>query len=185
MSTALNRAAEQASVFEATLFTPTGGVLAVAGTGGSRATPEPPPPEALRLARMQQPYKKIEQTGEGGLVLRVVVPVNTDDPANPLKLLQVIEPVPRTLAQEAERVQAGVRDYRELTLLRHGLEAALSADADADAAARADHRRWVSRSCCPSASRRRSGCWPRARAPSRRATSRGASRSCRATNWAC
>jgi nitrogen fixation/metabolism regulation signal transduction histidine kinase len=122
LSTALNRAAEQASVFEATLFTPTGGVLAVAGTGGSRATPEPPPPEALRLARLQQPYKKIEETGEGGLVLRVVVPVNTDDGANPLKLLQVIEPVPKTLAQEAERVRSGVRDFRELTLLRQGLK---------------------------------------------------------------
>jgi nitrogen fixation/metabolism regulation signal transduction histidine kinase len=122
LSTALNRAAEQANVFEATLFTPTGGVLAVAGTGGSRATPEPPPPEALRLARLQQPYKKIEETGEGGLVLRVVVPVNTDDGANPLKLLQVIEPVPKTLAQEAERVRSGVRDFRELTLLRQGLK---------------------------------------------------------------
>ena len=122
LSTALNRAAEQASIFEATLFTPTGGVLAVAGTGGSRATPEPPPPEALRLARMQQPYKKIEQSGEGNFAARVVVAVNTDDATNPLKLLQVIEPVPRSLAQEAERVQAGVRDYRELTLLRGGLK---------------------------------------------------------------
>jgi nitrogen fixation/metabolism regulation signal transduction histidine kinase len=122
LSAALNRAAEQANVFEATLFTPTGGVLAVAGTGGSRATPEPPPPEALRLARLQQPYKKIEETGEGGLALRVVVPVNTDDGANPLKLLQVIEPVPKALAQEAERVRSGVRDYRELTLLRQGLK---------------------------------------------------------------
>jgi nitrogen fixation/metabolism regulation signal transduction histidine kinase len=122
VSATLNRAAEQAGVFEATLFTPTGGVLAVAGTGGSRATPEPPPPEALRLARLQQPYKKIEETGEGGLMLRVVVPVNTDDSANPLKLLQVIEPVPKVLAQEAERVRSGVRDYRELTLLRQGLK---------------------------------------------------------------
>jgi nitrogen fixation/metabolism regulation signal transduction histidine kinase len=122
LSMALNRAAEQANVFEATLFTSTGGVLAVAGTGGSRATPEPPPAEALRLARLQQPYKKIEETGEGGLALRVVVPVNTDDAANPLKLLQVIEPVPKALAQEAERVRSGVRDYRELTLLRQGLK---------------------------------------------------------------
>ena len=122
LSMALNRAAEQANVYEATLFTSTGGVLAVAGTGGSRATPEPPPPEALRLARLQQPYKKIEETGEGGLALRVVVPVNTDDAANPLKLLQVIEPVPKALAQEAERVRSGVRDYRELTLLRQGLK---------------------------------------------------------------
>jgi nitrogen fixation/metabolism regulation signal transduction histidine kinase len=119
---AFNRAAEQLGIFEATLFTPAGGVIAVAGTGGSRAAPEPPPAEALRLARMQQPYKKIEETGEGGLVLRVVVPVNTDDTANPLKLLQVIEPAPKSLGQEAERVRSGVRDYRELTLLRQGLK---------------------------------------------------------------
>ena len=51
-----------------------------------------------------------------------MVPVNTDDAANPLKLLQVIEPVPKALAQEAERVRSGVRDYRELTLLRQGLK---------------------------------------------------------------
>jgi nitrogen fixation/metabolism regulation signal transduction histidine kinase len=122
ISAALNRSAEQSNIFEATLFTPTGGVLAVAGTGGSRAAPEPPPAEALRLARMQQPYKRSEQTADGGLVLRVVVPVNTDDAVNPMKLLQVIEPVPKSLAQEAERVQVGVRDYRELTLLRTGLK---------------------------------------------------------------
>jgi nitrogen fixation/metabolism regulation signal transduction histidine kinase len=122
LSAALNRATEQASIYEATLFTPTGGVLAVAGTGGSRKAPDPPPAEALRLARMQQPYKRSEQTADGGLVLRVVVPVNTDDAVNPMKLLQVIEPVPKVLAQEAERVQVGVRDYRELTLLRSGLK---------------------------------------------------------------
>ena len=97
-------------------------MLAVAGTGGSRATPEPPPPQALRRARLQQPYAKIEQTADGGLVLRVVVPVNTRRPrSNPLKLLQVIEPVPQVArAGGRERVQAGVRDYQEITLLRAG-----------------------------------------------------------------
>ena len=35
---ALNRAAEQANVYEAVLFSPTGSVLAVAGMGGSRTT---------------------------------------------------------------------------------------------------------------------------------------------------
>ena len=33
----------------------------------------------LRLARLQQAYSKIEQAPDGGLVLRVVVPVNTED----------------------------------------------------------------------------------------------------------
>ena len=30
--------------------------------------------------------------------------------------------MPKALAQEAERVRSGVRDYRELTLLRQGLK---------------------------------------------------------------
>jgi len=50
----LNRAAEQAGVYEAALFSSTGGVLAVAGVGGSTAPPEPPPAAALRRARLQQ-----------------------------------------------------------------------------------------------------------------------------------
>jgi nitrogen fixation/metabolism regulation signal transduction histidine kinase len=119
---ALSRVAEQMNVYDATLFSPAGAVLAVAGTGGSRATPEPPPLAALRLARLQQPYSKIDQMPDGGLVLRVVVPVNTDDSLNPLKLLQITEPVPKALAQDAERVQAGVRDYKELTFSRTALK---------------------------------------------------------------
>ena len=34
------------------------------------------------------------------MVVRIVVPVNSADPDEPLKLLQVIEPVPATLASE-------------------------------------------------------------------------------------
>jgi nitrogen fixation/metabolism regulation signal transduction histidine kinase len=119
---ALSRAADQMNVYEAALFSPGGAVLAVAGTGGSRATPEPPPLPALRLARLQQPYQKIDQAPDGGLVLRVVVPVNTEDSLNPLKLLQLVEPVPKALAQDAERVQAGVRDYQELSFSRTALK---------------------------------------------------------------
>ncbi|MCC6870570.1 MAG: HAMP domain-containing protein [Burkholderiales bacterium] len=121
-ATALGRAAEQANAYEAALFSPSGATIAVAGTGASHATPEPPPLAALRLARLQQAYSKIEQTADGGLQLRVVVAVNTDDGLNPLRLLQLVEPVPKALAQDAERVQAGVRDYRELTFSRSALK---------------------------------------------------------------
>jgi nitrogen fixation/metabolism regulation signal transduction histidine kinase len=122
MNAVLTRTADQAGVYEAALYTASGGVLAVAGVGGSKATPEPPPSQALRLARLQQTYAKIEQAGNSGLVMRVVVPVNTDDRLNPLKLLQVIEPVPRQLALDAERVQTGVRDYQESTFARTALK---------------------------------------------------------------
>src|SRR4029077_9049508 len=56
LSTRLNRAAEQAGVYEAALYSSTGSVLAVAGIGGSAATPEVPPAQAMRMARLQQTF---------------------------------------------------------------------------------------------------------------------------------
>ena len=122
LSSRLNRAAEQAGVFEAALFSATGNVLAVAGIGGSTAPPEPPPAQALRRARLQQTTPSIEQRADGGIVLRVIAPVNSDDGLESLKVLQVIEPVPKGLGQEVEKVQAGARDYQEISFARRGLK---------------------------------------------------------------
>jgi nitrogen fixation/metabolism regulation signal transduction histidine kinase len=118
---ALSRAAEQVGVYEAALFSPSGSVIAVAGLGGGM-TPEPLPADALRRARLQQTYAKVEQTQDAGLMLRVVVPVNSSDRLDPLRVLQVIERVPRTLAQDLEKVQTGARDYQELTFSRAALK---------------------------------------------------------------
>ena len=118
----LSRAAEQAGVSEAVLFSASGAVLAVAGIASSTAPPEPPPAPALRRARLQQASSAIEQGPEGTLLLRVVVPVNIDDRLEPLRLLQVVEPVPRSLAQDAEKVQAGWRDYQEISFSRQSLK---------------------------------------------------------------
>ncbi len=118
----LNRASEQAGIYEASLFTSSGGVLGVAGISGSTLTPEPPPAQALRRARLQQPYSAIDQTTDQGMLLRVVVPVNTADPGEPLRLLQVVEPVPRQLQLDAEKVQAGYRDYQEISFSRVALK---------------------------------------------------------------
>ena len=118
----LNRASEQAGIYEAALFTSSGGVLGVAGISGSTLTPEPPPAQALRRARLQQAYSAIDQTTDQGMLLRVVVPVNTSDPGEPLRLLQVVEPVPRQLQLDAEKVQAGYRDYQEISFSRAALK---------------------------------------------------------------
>ncbi len=117
-----SRASEQAGIYEAALFTSAGGVLGVAGISGSTLTPEPPPAQALRRARLQQPYSAIDQTTDQGMLLRVVVPVNTSDPGEPLRLLQVVEPVPRQLQLDAEKVQAGYRDYQEISFSRVALK---------------------------------------------------------------
>ena len=117
---ALAKAAEQVGVYEAALYAPSGSVLAVAGLGGSM-TPEPLSGDALRRARLQQTYAKVE-TQDAGLMLRVVVPVNSSDRLDPLRVLQVIERVPRTLAQDLEKVQAGARDYQEISFSRAALK---------------------------------------------------------------
>src|SRR5690349_1599523 len=117
---ALARAAEQAAVYEAALYAPSGSVIAVAGTAGSM-TPEPLAGDALRRARLQQTYAKVE-TQDQGLMLRVVVPVNSSDRLDPLRVLQVIERVPRALAQDLEKVQAGARDYQEISFSRAALK---------------------------------------------------------------
>ena len=122
LSSRLNRGSEQAGIYEAGLFSSSGGVLAVAGVSGSTLTPEPPPAQALRRARLQQTYSAIEQMGDQGLFLRVVVPVNSSDPLEPLRVLQVVEPVPKQLQQDADKVQAGYRDYQEISFSRTALK---------------------------------------------------------------
>jgi nitrogen fixation/metabolism regulation signal transduction histidine kinase len=122
LATRLSRAAEQTGVSEATLFSAAGQVLAVGGTAASTVPPEPPPAQALRRARLQQSYGAIEPAPDGALILRVVAPVNTDDRLEPLKLLQVVEPVPKALAADAEKVQTGWRDYQEISFSRQALK---------------------------------------------------------------
>jgi len=122
MTMRLNRASEQAGVYEAALFSASGSVLAVAGVSGSTLTPEPPSAQAMRSARLQQTFAKVEQMGDQGLMLRVVVSVNSNDPTVPLRVLQVVEPVPKQLQQDAEQVQSGYKDYQELSFSRTALK---------------------------------------------------------------
>ena len=117
----LNRASEQAGIYEAALFSSTGGVLAVGGISGSMATPEPPPPQALLRARVQKTFAAIEETPDQ-VLLRVVVPVNSSDPNGSLRVLQVVEQVPKQLQEDAKKVQAGYRDYQEISYSRGALK---------------------------------------------------------------
>jgi nitrogen fixation/metabolism regulation signal transduction histidine kinase len=119
---ALSRATEQLGVSEAALFSASGGVLAVAGTAAGAVSPEPPPQQAMRRARLQLPYSAVDPIPSGGFRLRVVVPVNSSDRREPMRFLQTIETVPRSLAQEIEKAEAGFRDYQEVAFTRQALK---------------------------------------------------------------
>ncbi len=118
----LNRLREQHSIEEATLLTPRGKVLAQSGSEPVALLPDLPGANVLRQVRAQQPVRSIEAIPERGLYLRVIVPVNVLTIADDIRILQVLQRVPTAIAQDAEIVSQGNRDYQELVLARVGLK---------------------------------------------------------------
>jgi nitrogen fixation/metabolism regulation signal transduction histidine kinase len=118
---ALNTLREQAGVQEATLFTQRGKIVAYAGTERTGLMPDVPGAAILRQLRLQQSYSAIESIPDKGLYLRVLVPVNVVSLSEDMRVLQLLQRVPKQLALDAEIVQTGQRDYQELLLGRQGL----------------------------------------------------------------
>ena len=117
----LDRLREQSGVEAAALFTTSGRLLA-SSTGEQASLLLPlPTPSHLRQARVGRGYSVIE--GEGGkeLMLRVLVSVGTQGLLGEVRILQLTQPVPSALSQNAESVQSVYRDYQELSLGREGL----------------------------------------------------------------
>jgi nitrogen fixation/metabolism regulation signal transduction histidine kinase len=121
-ATTLNRLREQHSIEEATLMTPRGRVIAQAGVEPVALLPDLPSANVLRQVRLQQPWKSIEAIPNRGLYLRVIVPVNVLTIAEDIRILQVLQQVPQAIAQDAQIVEAGYKDYQELQYARVGLK---------------------------------------------------------------
>ena len=111
---------DQAAISEATLLTTTGAVVASSNSGADSIIPLAPTQSMLRQAQLQQSYAGIEENGEVGLLLRVVVPINHLE--EEMQILQVTQLVPERLARDAAMVQVAYRDYQELSLSRYGLQ---------------------------------------------------------------
>ena len=114
----LNRLREQHSVEEATLMTPRGRIIAQSGSEPVALLPDLPGPNVLRQVRSQQKVSSIEAIGERGLYLRAIVPVNVLTIADDIRILQVLQRVPTSIAQDAQLVETGYKDYQELLLAR-------------------------------------------------------------------
>ena len=119
---ALNALRESNGVQEATLLSLRGKVIAFSGNEKSGILPESPPAEAIRKIRLQQTYAAIEAIPDRGLYLRVLAPVNPLSLTEDMRVLQLLQPVPAQLSDDAETVQSGYREYQELLLARRGLK---------------------------------------------------------------
>jgi nitrogen fixation/metabolism regulation signal transduction histidine kinase len=124
---ALGRLREQAGAQEAVVLTGSGRIVTASGGQFARLVPDLPSADALRQVRLTRQFARVEPAdadGTGrGLKLRVIVPLLTDvQRLDESRYLQLLQPVPPALAENAEAVQQGFRDFQELSLSRGGLK---------------------------------------------------------------
>jgi nitrogen fixation/metabolism regulation signal transduction histidine kinase len=125
----LNRLREQAGVQEAMIVTAANRIVYMSGSQLLRLVPDLPPPNALRQVRLTRQYAAIEaiaaseSTAAKGYQIRAIVVVATEGSRpDDAKYLQLLQQVPTALADNADAVQQGYRDYQELSLSRGGLK---------------------------------------------------------------
>jgi multi-sensor signal transduction histidine kinase len=130
-SESLDRVRERFGISEAVILTSGGRIIQSSGGRYAALVPDLPSPTALRQARLAHHYAAIEgnelrednpDQNYQALRMRVMVPIISSDVREELRFLQFVQPVPMALAQNAEAVQGGFRDYQELSLSRRGLK---------------------------------------------------------------
>jgi len=123
----LSRLRDQARVPDALVVSGAGRIVTASSSRLSELVPELPPPEAMRQLRLARSYARVEaiEPGQGdrNLQMRVIVPINVQGQQfDDTTYLQLLQPVPSALSENAEAVQQGYRDFQELSLSREGLK---------------------------------------------------------------
>ncbi len=128
----LTRMVEQTGLSEAAVLTASGRLIASAGPASARLRPDLPDAQIMRQVAQGRGHAAVEsavsKAGDGlkaeertSLRMRVVAPIAARALGAEPRMLQVLQPVPDQLTNSAENVQAGYRDYSELSLSRTGL----------------------------------------------------------------
>ena len=120
--TSLSTLREQSAVQELTLFDDRGGVIAHVGSEHGSLLPLLPDRTVLWQVRQQKPYSRIEEVPERGLIMHVIVPVYTSALTDETRVLQLVHPVPNSLANDAQAVQLAYQEYQEIAVSRLGLK---------------------------------------------------------------
>ncbi len=119
----LNALRESVGLKQIALFDAEGRLLGFASGDKADLLPSTPERDAMWQARLQQPWSRIEQANDGHtLMLNVVVPVNLVSLTETLRLLQISQPVPAKLSEDAQSVERTHRDYQELAVSKLGLK---------------------------------------------------------------
>jgi len=117
----LNDLREKSGIQDAVLLTPQGRIISISSGDSSTFLPELPSLQQLRQATSRI-YGKIEPIPNKGLYLRVLAPVNAREISGETRILQLLQPVPKSLSNTAEAVQDVYRDYQELSYSRDSIK---------------------------------------------------------------
>ena len=117
----LNDLREKSGIQDAVLLTPQGRIISISSSDPNSFLPDLPSVGQLRQAQ-NRVYGKIEPIPNKGLYLRVLAPVNVQELAGETRILQLLQPVPKSLSNTAEAVQDVYRDYQELSYSRSSLK---------------------------------------------------------------
>lgn len=118
----LEQLLNQSQIQEAALFDQNGEQIIFAGLHDTGLFPDTLSAAVMRQARTENIYSTVESIPDKGLYLRVVVPIDATGMKGDVLMLQLLQPVPKQLTEDAEIVQAAYRDYQELLLSREGLK---------------------------------------------------------------
>lgn len=123
--TALNYLREQHDLSELTLYATDGQIIASSSAEGPDnlgLIPAAPDEAIFSQIRRGLSYANLDPIGPEELRLRVVVPVYGRDVGMPLRMLQVLQPLPGRYAKLSESVQSSFAEYEKLVYLRGPLK---------------------------------------------------------------
>ncbi len=103
---------------ELTLYGKNSRIIAVSSQDPTQTVPSQPSESIWIQIRDGKPYAGIDPVDKNKLLIRVVVPL-PGDPAK--RTLQALYPLPSLLAEQADRVETAVADYKKLQFLREPL----------------------------------------------------------------
>jgi len=111
---------EQLGLRNVTVLTSAGKLIAYANAANSTALPAAPSRDALNKLSAHTPAKSIENEGERGLTLKVLLPYRTL--SGEARVLALLQSAPETVTRSAEQIEAARSEYRQLVLSRNGLK---------------------------------------------------------------
>ncbi|QND87257.1 Sensor protein atoS [Chromobacterium vaccinii] len=115
----LERLREQLGLKEIAIFSRGNGQLLAFAGGDARGLPQSPGHEALRGVKLRTPQQSIENDGNNGLALRVLLAYR--GPGEQTRVLQLLQAAPADISRDAEQIESARSEYRQLLLARQGL----------------------------------------------------------------